>query len=411
MAKQILSDIIKKKIIKTEEAPAVKAPAKTHTWAKIRILYWVLGIIVFLALFFWLSLYFSSVTVKITPKQGFTNIDFNLEANKGASISISTSTGLAFETMQMEYEQSQEVLATGSVDGGQKAGGIIVIYNTYPSKSQKLVAQTRFESPDGKIYRIQEAVTIPANGSIEAKVYADEPGPEYNIKLVDFTIPGFKGTASYQKIYGRSKTEMTGGFLGKANVVSEGDLNSARNKLKPVIEKYLRENILKQKPEGYILYAGAIKVDFIDDPAGPKAGDKVDSQNKKFTFKEKGMATGYLMKKEDLSKAVVVKYLGGADDSNARVNNVGELEFKLLDNFGNGNKISFNLKGIAHIIWKVDKTSLLNDFISADNGNYTSILAKYPLIEQAEIIFKPFWWRVISTNPSHIYFEEILKEK
>lgn len=399
MTKQILSDIVRiKKKTKTEETPTpAPSPAKTHTRAKIRILYWVLGIIIFLILFFGLSMYFSSAIIKITPKQGFTNIDFNLEEN--------------FETMQIEYEQSQEILATDSVDGGQKASGIIAIYNTYPSKSQKLVAQTRFESPDGKIYRIQEAVTIPANGSVEAKVYADKPGPEYNIKFVDFTIPGFKGMASYQKIYGRSKTETTGGFLGKATVVSEEDLSNARNNLKPIIEKYLRENILKQKPDSYILYEGAIKTDFFDDPASPKAGDKVDSQNKKFTFKEKGIATGYLIKREDLSKAVVIKYLEGADDSNARVDNIDELEFKLLDNFGNGNKISFNLKGVAHIVWEVDKTSLLNDLISVDNGNYASILAKYPLIEQAEIVFRPFWWRAISTNPSHIHFEEILKEK
>lgn len=407
MAKQILSDIIRtRKKAKIEEAPA-PAPIKIKNSTRAKVWYWVLGIIVFLILFFWLSSYFSSATVKITPKQGFTNIDLNLEADKG----VSTSTGLTFETMQVEYEQSQEVLATGSVDGGQKASGIIAIYNTYSSKSQKLVAQTRFESPDGKIYRIQEAVIIPANGSIEAKVYADKPGPEYNIKLVDFTIPGFKGTASYQKIYGRSKTEMTGGFLGKAIVVSEEDLNNARNNLKSIIEKYLRENILKQKPEDYILYEEAVKIDFFDDPAGPKTGDKIDSQDKKFTFKEKGAATGFLVKKDELSKAVVAKYLEGADDSNARADNISELEFKPLDNFGNGSKISFNLKGVAHIVWEVDKTSLLNDLISADSGNYTSILARYPLIEQAEIIFRPFWWRAIPANPSHIHFEEILEEE
>ncbi|MFA4890080.1 MAG: hypothetical protein WC587_00375 [Candidatus Paceibacterota bacterium] len=411
MAKYILSDIIKKKIIKAPEVKApVPAPAKNHTRGRkgrIRILYWIIGVVAFFILFLWLSSYFSSVTVKITPKQGFTNIDFNLEANKSAA----TLTGLAFETIQMEYEQSQEVTATGSVDGGQKASGVIAIYNTYPSKSQKLIVQTRFESPDGKIYRIQEAIIVPASGSIEAKVYADKQGPEYNIKLVDFTIPGFKGAPSYQKIYGRSKTEMTGGFLGKANVVSEGDLNSARNNLKPIIEKYLKENIVRQKPEGYILYGGAIKIDFADDPAGPKTGDKIDSQDKKFIFKEKGAATGYLIKKDNLSKEVTVRYLSSEKNPDARMEDLEKLDFKLINDFGDSGKIFFNLKGAAHIIWNIDKTSLLNNLISADNSDYASILAKYPLIEQAEIIFKPFWWRKISTNPSHIRFEEVLKEK
>ena len=396
MSKQIISDIIKK--IEVKKAPVISAtPIVKTKSSKTKILYWTLGIIIFVSLFFGISSYFSYATVKITPKQGFTNIDLNLEAD--------------FETMQMEYEQTQEVVATGSVDGGQKASGIIAIYNTYSSKSQKLITQTRFESPDGEIYRTQQAVTVPANGSVEAKVYADKQGPEYNIKLVDFTIPGFKDTPSYEKIYGRSKTEMSGGFLGKATVATEADLENARKNLKPIIEKYLRDNIERQKPEGYILYADAVRVDLFDDPSCPKAGSKIESQDKKFIFKEKGKATGYLIKKDDLSKMVAVKYLNNGDGSAARVDNIDELNFKLSGNQANGAKMPFSLKGVAHIVWEINKVSLLNDLISSDRGKYLAIFEKYPLIEGAEIVFRPFWWRMISSDPSRTHIEEVLRDE
>lgn len=399
MAKQIISDVKKaEKIEKPAVLPEIKAVSVGEK--KIfrgKIFYWGAGIIVFLVVFLGASYYFSHATVRITPKQELVNIDLNLEAD--------------FETMQMEYEQSQEIMATGSVDGGQKASGIIAIYNTYDSKSQKLVAQTRFESPDGKIYRIQEAVTIPANSSVEAKVYADKQGSEYNIGLVDFTIPGFKGMPSYQKIYGRSKTEMAGGFLGEAAIVTERDLEDARENLKPAVEKYLRENLMRQKPEGYILYADAIKVELFDDLAGPKVGSKVDSQDKKVAFKVKGAATGYLFKKEELSKAVAMKYLNGGEASVARADNIEELNFNFFDNAANGNKLSFNLKGAARVVWEMNKESLLNDLTSAGRSEYLAVFEKYPVIEEAEIVFRPFWWRVISSNPSRIYLEEILTDK
>ena len=84
-----------------------------------------------------------------------------------------------------------------------KASGYIEIYNAYGAASQKLVAQTRFETKEGKIFRIQNSIIVPGAkmisgsltpSSIRAKVVADSAGEEYNIGSSYFTIPGFKGS-------------------------------------------------------------------------------------------------------------------------------------------------------------------------------------------------------------------------
>lgn len=347
---------------------------------------------------------FSSVTIRITPKEEFLDIDSQLKANRGTGAS-----NLPFEIMQIEHEESQALTATGSSKEGQKAKGQILIYNT-TSSDQRLVSQTRFETPDGKIYRIQEPVNVPGNGSLEVTVYADKPGPEYNIGLVDFTIPGFKGTSKYEKIYGRSKTEMAGGATGTISLVSEDDINNARNALKQKIENYLRENISKQIPDGYLFYPGALKIDFSDSADNPQVGDAVSSPAGQFIFKEKGEAVGFLLKKDNLSKILALNYVQGQGD-NINLINPEKLEFLLLSTNPDNTEITFNLKGKGNFVWDVDTDSLIRELMSVQGKNYTAVFSNYPNIEKAEIIFKPSWWRSMPKNQKRVHLEIIYKNE
>jgi len=102
----------------------------------------------------------------------------------------------------------KEFKSTGQGKDEQMAKGIITIINNFSSAPQILVANTRFETPDGKIFRLDSRIVIPGatmkNGklepsSIDVNVTAATSGPEYNIIACNdnckFTIPGFKGTS------------------------------------------------------------------------------------------------------------------------------------------------------------------------------------------------------------------------
>jgi len=96
-----------------------------------------------------------------------------------------------------------------------RAYGTMTIFND-TDIPQRFIRNTRFESPNGKIFRIPQSVTIPAKtgnvpGSITSTVFADTTGPEYNIPPTNFTVPGFKGTDRYNLFYGRSYQPMSGG--------------------------------------------------------------------------------------------------------------------------------------------------------------------------------------------------------
>ena len=131
-----------------------------------------------------------------------------------------------------------------------KAAGTIVVYNAYSSERQTLVATTRFESPDKKIFRITKAVTIPGakieNGKIvpskiEIAVVAEESGDAYNLPPASpWKIPGFKGSPKYEGFYGESIKPMTGGFIGERAAPTPGDLEEARKDVTASLASALR---------------------------------------------------------------------------------------------------------------------------------------------------------------------------
>ena len=412
MSKIIINDIIKKNKIPRETIRTAKRIQKSEIETKeeitsqkkhgfwFKIFLWILCIVIFLVILnFGINL-FSSILVKITPVQEFVNVDLNLRAERGA-----VSGKLPFEIVQMEYHQSQAITATGVNSDGQKASGQIVVYNTYSSVAQLLIANTRFETLDGKIYRIKDKITVPGGGSVETTVYADQPGEEYNIGLADFTIPGFKGDPRYEKIYARSKTKMIGGSKNASAFLAEGDIKKANEELENKIKNYLSENISKQKPSGYIFFSNGLIISSSENIDNPQKGDI----GKEFVFSQNGIGVGFLIKNENLSKEIIKRYFNQDMINKIKIVDLEKLKFNLLSDNQKNTEINFGLKGSAHFVWKVDEETLLNDLSGLSGSDYGLVFKNYSAIESAEVIFKPSWWHIIPQNKAHIHFEEILK--
>lgn len=403
MTQKIIQDIVKKRPerknkLAMEMAELMEPPKKKSSK---KIFWFFLGFTVLFAGALILN-YASSAVINIVPCQKFAEIDSQFNAGRDYG-----DEELSFEIVRLENENIENAPSTGVDDGGKRAGGKIVIYNTYSSKSQILVAQTRFESPEGKIYRIEDRVSVPGMGSLEVDVYADEPGPEYNIGFVDFTIPGFKGSPQYDKIYARSKTSMSGGAVGVVSIITEDDISLARENLRKKITDYLEQNISAQKSDNYLFYKNAIKINFSESENNPKAGDTTDSSSPIFTLKGKGEAVGFLINKDELTKVLINEYLAERENKNVKIVNLEDLEFTLLSSDEDNTKITFKLKGKAHFVCNIDASSLISALASSDDENYESIFGNYPGVERAEVFFKPSWWQSMPKKESRIRVEII----
>lgn len=392
MARKIISDIVFKKnrpepkevFLKTE-----KIEKKKKSWGK-----FLIWIIFFCVFFYTLNLgviFFSSALVKIKPKQEFINLDTNLTASNNPQAGE-----LGFKKVQIEKEESLSITATGVSEDGQKANGTIIIYNTYSSTDQMLVKNTRFETPDNKIFRINEKIVVPGNSSLETAVYADEPGEKYNIGLVDFTIPGFKGDPRYEKIYARSKTSMTGGSSSATNFLTEEDISKGEELLKEKFQNYFTEVIIKEKLEEYVFFTDSMVINYDD------------SVKDGLVLKQKAVATAFLFRQADLNREIIKNYLTTELLDKVNVYNLENLNFDLINYDKDKDKLSFNLNGRTHLVWFFYKDQLIKDLAGAGYKNYNSVFQKYPAIESSEIIFSPSWWRKMPQKPSKIKVEEIL---
>jgi hypothetical protein len=112
------------------------------------------------------------------------------------------------------------------VDG--TATGVVTLYNEL-SSSQPLIATTRLLTSEGILFRMKEGATVPANGSVEVEVYADQEGVSGDIGPSSFTIPGLNATKQ-ASVYAKSTESMSGG-VATISVVSEEEMQQAANQL------------------------------------------------------------------------------------------------------------------------------------------------------------------------------------
>ena len=217
--------------------------------------FWIIGIIVIAALvlgYFTLS----QATIEIWPVTTTveTKERVEIDTNNGEfDLARKILPGKIFEE---SLTVSQSFTASGRAEKSEKAKGVIQVYNAYSDVAQALVANTRFISAEGKLFRSANAATIPGGkydgkgkltpGFVDVEVVAAEAGEEYNIGLSTFSIPGFFGTPKYTSFYGKSFSPIAGGSVKEVAQVTQFDLDKARLE---ITDKLLQEskNLLRQK--------------------------------------------------------------------------------------------------------------------------------------------------------------------
>lgn len=158
--------------------------------------------------------------------------------------------GLNAYPLLAEAELTISHHASGILSEGSDAAGYLTIINT-SGREWSLVTQTRFQTEDGLVFRLQEAVTVASGtelspGTVQVYVVADPVdangtpiGDRGNIGPSSFFLPGLRDS-SREVLYAESEADMSGGETIVSALVKEEDLIAAREKL----ESQLKEKAL-----------------------------------------------------------------------------------------------------------------------------------------------------------------------
>lgn len=343
---------------------------------------------------------FSGAEVTIYPKQAEANINISLNTqDKEVSSEVDT---LTYQKISLSEESFRTVEATGKEEVQQKASGKITIYNNYTDKEQPLVKNTRFESPEGLIFRIDSSIVVPGKtdsgpGSIEVEVYADGVGEEYNISPTDFTVPGFKGLPQYDSFTAKSNSGMNGGFTGTRSVVKENDVEDTLKILQEELKTILKEKADAQIDNDHVLIYDLSSFIFEVLPR--------DDSGKEVKIKVKGTLVATVFSVDEFSKAVAIKTLKAFNpEDEVRIADISTLTIETTS--GEVGEIILNIDGSADFIWQTDTESLKQDLRGMTRKDLKTILQKYQGITRAEAVIKPFWKKEFPDNVDKITIVE-----
>ena len=347
---------------------------------------------------------FSGATVTIEPRQKNIKVDIEAVAKNSGE--------LAYETIAVGGVKTVYLQATGESKVEKKASGTIIVYNNYSSAPQRLIKNTRFETPTGLVYRIDKSIIVPGTrvesgktipGSVETTVFADLPGPNYNIGLNDFTVPGFKGTPRYEGFYARSKTTMAGGFIGNVPTAPEDKMNEAYASAEAELKQELTQKINAQKPDTFVWYPSALLFESVRQVPTAGTGSMI-------VLSVNATSTAVVFSKSVLSNYIAEHSVTDYDKEPVSIDKLGDLIFtpRFSAEANVGDPIPFSLTGDATIIWQFDSAQLKSDLAGKNKKDIFSIIANYRGVARVSAVIRPFWKSQFPDNPNKIKIDIVL---
>lgn len=333
----------------------------------------------------------------------------------------STDGALRYEIMTIEETSESQVQASGKIEVEEQTTGMIQIQKSTPG-AERLIKNTRFRTPEGLIFRIQESVVVPGAitndagervpGTIQAEVFADDVGEAYNVPAgTTFDVPGFQEggfTALYQAISATNAEDFTGGFSGPQFQIDDSELSTRRQALQIELRNNLLQKVEPNKPAGMVAFPGAVAVTYTQLPTVEYGNDLV-------TIREKAVLQIPLFAGDELGAFLAKEAVATYDGGPVRVDDPQTLLFNYSSPttsssvIANAESLTFTLTGKPRLIWEYDAEKLTQDLAGLPKTAVKNAIGAYPGIEGAKAHITPFWKRTFPENPEDIIVIEELR--
>ncbi len=407
MSKRVLSDMVfpQKKEISAQLFKPPQPTIKKQPLFRLSQKKYFLALLIIIAALAAVALYGvfnSTLEVAVSPKK------LKIPIAKTIGLTKSETTGLLlFKTFETPYSINEKFSASESVSTEVKADGIVVVFNK-AKDAQILIASTRFEAPNNKIYKIPKTIVVPAAtmkdgktspGSKETKVFAASPGEDYNIGLTDFTLPGLKGSSKYDLVFARSKTEITGGASGKRIIVGRTDREKAEANLLAKARDGLKEIASHKLPGEEFLLASSLEYIVEKKDINPPVGSAANE----FEVTFNGKVRGVFINRKNLETSLVggmpeLMPLGGSFS----VANLDGLSFNIAGYNFSAQNFRLQISGAAEVEYEIDENRM-TDLIKTDKlDTASSILSAFPGLSRVEVRVRPFWLGLFGISPRRV---------
>jgi hypothetical protein len=320
-------------------------------------------------------------TITVTPKSTPVTADVPMTFSASAPSVDTEANVVPAKPIEVTKTVSRQVTATGRNEGGEKASGDIVVVNDLP-RNQSLVARTRFQSPDGRVFRAQSSVVVPAGGQTTVRVVADEGGEAGNLAAgTKLTIPGLKSTDA---VTAKVDTALTGGTNSASTTITEADVDRAKNEL---AAQAAQEGVADAKSKlavGYKIDPKVASTTVLNSSANPDAG----STATKFTESGTVKVVYFTYQQQDFDKVL-------DPDLKAKVPAGSELTDQQTETFAvkqsSDNQLSGTMKIETAAVTDISKEEIKDQISGKSPEQAKAALRKDDQITDVTIKLFPFW--------------------
>lgn len=293
--------------------------------------------------------------------------------------------------------ESKTYDATTDKDVSTKARGQVTVFNSFSSSAQPLVASTRFQSGDGRVYRlvgdasipgasIESGQAIPGQGTVT--VEAEDPGSEFNIESGGLIIPGLT-PAKQKDIYGEILKPIVGGEEKTLRVVGQEDIDRATQELSSPVYDALLEKLSTKVSSDLYFFPGAVKKEIVEHTLSTEANSEVEN----FDISARVRVSTLVFSKKDIEK-IIEKDVASAVSSEKRIQNIGidQGVSAELQNFDfEEKKMGIALRIEKKLYYVLDENFIRQEIKGSSEEEIESFLREFPHIDSYTVNLWPFW--------------------
>lgn len=297
-----------------------------------------------------------------------------------------------------ELELSASVPSSQEAVSSDKAGGYVTIHNNY-SQPQALIKTTRLLSPDNKLFRLSESITVPAGGEIKVWAEADGLGEEFVTSSTTFIIPGL-WEGLQDKIYGETSEGMSLESL-PTFTVNQANIDAAKEKIRLEAEEQSIAKINELVGENLSISKNRLKFEF-ETISSSQVGDISEET----TVTQKIIVHGLIFDEEALIKITKEKFAKELEGGQVLLNfDAEKINYSISEINLEKQEAILEAKTTITVSssenkWDIDKSNL----IGLDEQGLREYFKKYNP-EKVEIKFSPFWVKTTPRLKDHIIIE------
>lgn len=347
---------------------------------------------------------FPSTTIDVTPHTQ--TVPFDPTTQFTAVPENGTVPGsITYAVTTQSFDDSAVVAANGVEHVDEKATGVITVYNSYSASPVRLIKNTRFETPDGLVFRIPASVDVPGKkgttpGSIDVTVFADQTGVAYNVgPITRLTLPGLKSTPDmYAGVYAKSDAAFTGGFSGDRPAVAQATLDAAVSEVRSRLNEKAMQ-LAQSVPEGSIAFPGLISISYeslaptTESDGSVRIHEKATVMMPVFPEGAFSQSIAQAVSANAEGQSISLRFADGVAASTSSALSPSDLGQKPL---------VFSLSGTGQLVWNVDADALKEALAGREEAAFQTIVQGFPAVEEAKARITPFWKHTFPTDPAGI---------